>query len=159
YRHAYDATLRASSRTWGGVQHPTFRYEFRGEGKIVLTALQGNAGNRASVVLPNGRSYLLMLGSRSGPVVAEVSEHDVARRISVKPGTYWVLGRTTDYLLEGSLDVGAGDTVEASDDRFSKVAYARLVRKGAATSQFVHGPQAGYRVRTALQEGAALCHG
>ena len=32
YRYAYEATLRASSRTLAGMQHPTFRYEVRGQG-------------------------------------------------------------------------------------------------------------------------------
>src|SRR5204863_443943 len=32
YRYAYDATLRASSRSLAGVQHPTFEYDVRGMG-------------------------------------------------------------------------------------------------------------------------------
>jgi uncharacterized caspase-like protein len=30
YRHAYDATVRASSRTFAGMQHPTFHYDSAG---------------------------------------------------------------------------------------------------------------------------------
>ena len=37
YRYAYEATLRATSRTFAGTQHPTFRYDFRGQGELVLT--------------------------------------------------------------------------------------------------------------------------
>src|SRR5216684_1201361 len=47
YRYAYEATLRASSRAWAGVQHPTFEYEVRGMGDVVLAALEANAPTRA----------------------------------------------------------------------------------------------------------------
>src|SRR5262249_21875771 len=36
YRYAYESTLRASSRSLAGVQHPTFEYEVRGQGDVVL---------------------------------------------------------------------------------------------------------------------------
>jgi hypothetical protein len=39
YRYAYEATLRASSRTLAGIQHPTFQYEVRGQGDVVLATL------------------------------------------------------------------------------------------------------------------------
>jgi hypothetical protein len=42
YRHAYEATLRATSRTWAGTQHPTFEYEVRGQGDVVLATLAAN---------------------------------------------------------------------------------------------------------------------
>ncbi|HET9751788.1 MAG TPA: caspase family protein, partial [Myxococcales bacterium] len=81
YRYAYDATLRASSRTLAGLQHPTFQYEVRGQGNLVLSTLDGNAPGRAWVSLPAGRTWLLFNGSEEGAVVAEVGARDKARRL------------------------------------------------------------------------------
>lgn len=159
YRHAYANTLRATSQTFAGTQHATFRYELRGQGKVVLTSLPTTAGARATLELPAGRSYLLMAGSAQGAVVAEVSEHDIARRISVKAGAYFVRGRDRDYLVEGTVTAAAGETLLVKDDALARVAYARLVRKGQARVRAAHGPQAGYRMRTALWKGASPCQG
>ncbi len=43
YRHAYEATLRASSRTLAGTQHPTFQYDLRGTGDLVLASLDARS--------------------------------------------------------------------------------------------------------------------
>ncbi|APR78998.1 Serine/threonine protein kinase [Minicystis rosea] len=159
YRHAYANTLRSSSRTFAGTQHPTFRYELRGHGKMVLTSLASAAAGRATLEVPAGRSYLILAGGSGGAVVAEVSERDTGRKISVKPGTYFVRGRDKDYLLEGSVTLGAGEAAVAGDAALTRVAYARLVRKGQARAGLVHGPQAGYRMRMPLWKGASPCHG
>jgi hypothetical protein len=159
YRHAYDATIRATSKTFSGTQHPTFQYELRGHGKIVLTSPAASNASRATVVLPPGRSYLLFSGAGSGPVVAEVTERDTSRRLSLKPGPYFIRGRAPDALLEAEVVLPPGSTLEATDDHFTRIAYARLVRKGSPDHAVSHGPQAGYRFRTGLAPGAALCHG
>jgi hypothetical protein len=83
YRYAYENTLRASSRTLAGAQHPTFEYDLRGQGQIVLTTLQPAWSARAFLVFPAGRSYLIMHGGRDGAVVAEIGARDRTRRLSV----------------------------------------------------------------------------
>lgn len=159
YRHAYDATIRATSKTFAGTQHPTFQYELRGHGKIALTSPAASSAARATVVLPPGRSYLLFSGSGSGPVVAEVTERDTTRRLSVKPGPYFIRGRAADALLEAEVVLTPGGTLDATDDHFTRIAYARLVRKGSSEHTVSQGPQAGYRFRTGLDRGSAICHG
>src|SRR5262249_57593428 len=59
YRYAYEATLRASSRSMAGIQHPTFEYDVRGMGDVVLATLDANAPGRAFIQLPEGRTWLL----------------------------------------------------------------------------------------------------
>jgi hypothetical protein len=159
YQHASTNTIRATSGTFAGTQHPTFRYDLRGRGKLVLTALPANTANRATVELPAGKTYLLMEGGILGRVAAEVMAIDAARKISVKPGRYFVRGRGPDFLLEGDIQVSAGDALVLKDEQLGRVAYARLVRKGQDTGRVAHGPQAGYRMRTALSRGISLCHG
>ena len=159
YRYAYDATLRSSSQTWAGLQHPTFRYELRGTGRLPLTQLPILTSSRAELKFPAGRTYLVMSGGESGPVVGEVSDLAVSRRLSVRPGRYFVRGRSNDVLLEGDLDVSPGGSALASDDRLHRIAYARLVRKGGGDKHVGHGPEAGFLFRTALENTSGLCQG
>ena len=160
YRHAYDATLRSSSETFAGLQHPSFRYELHGAGRVVLTELRANATARGTLSFPANKTYLVLEKSAEGRVVAEVSRVAAARRISVSPGRYFVRGRAPDVLLEGEIAVTAGATIAVEDDRLRRVAYARLVRKGeAGTRRVAHGPEAGFAFHTPLPNANTLCHG
>ncbi|WP_437997160.1 caspase family protein [Sorangium sp. So ce185] len=159
YRHAYESTLRATSRTWAGAQHPTFRYDFRGQGKLILTELPVHASLRSVLRFPRGRSYLVMRDASEGAVAAEVGANDAARTISLRPGRYFVRGRGPDFLLEGAIEAEAGQAVDVGDERLSRVMFARLVRKGGGVREVAHGPVAGYQLRTPLVEGDSLCHG
>jgi hypothetical protein len=158
YRHAYEHTILASSRTEAGIQHPTFRDELGGQGDIVLSQLSpGPESGR--VRLPSGTSFLLFPRDGGGPVVFEVAASSPGRVLHVKAGRYFVRGRGPDYLLEGPLEVPAGSEVTVDVGSLSRVDYARMVRRGAQPSQRVHGPFAGYQVRSAIIRGASACQG
>ena len=130
YRYSYETTLRESSRTLAGIQHPTFEYAVRGQGDLVLATLPSQSASRAWVELPPGRTWLLFQNSEDGPVVGEVSARDAARRLSLKAGRYFARGRGPDVLLEGPFDAPAGASVRLDEARLERTAYARLVRKG-----------------------------
>jgi hypothetical protein len=153
YRYAYEHTLRASSRTLAGTQHPTFKYDVRGQGQIVLTEVLPRQ-HRALVSLPAGRSYLLLRDGPEGPVVAEVGARDQVRRISVAAGRYFVRARAPSYLLEGTVTLTGGSEQTIADAGLERIEYARFVRKGATDLRAVHGPQAGLHSRSALFAGA-----
>jgi Caspase domain len=159
YHYTYESTLRASSRTFAGAQHPSFRYELHGQGGLVLTSVGADRARRGLLAFPEGRSYLVMQDHADGAVVAEVGIGDRARRVDVRSGRYFVRGRGRDHLLEGTVSVAAGETHAVSDGELRRLEYARLVRKGGTPLRLVHGPQAGYRVRTGLTSGSSLCHG
>lgn len=160
YDFAYGQTLRASSRTLIGTQHPTFNYEVRGHGDLVMTTLVGSSARRATMAAPPGRTYLVMQSSADGPVVAEIGAGDKRREISVKPGKYFVRSRSADHLLEGEVSVAASESIDLSSAPLTRIDYARLVRKGEAARALVHGPQAGYRFRSVLEERESTpCHG
>src|SRR6266404_2056142 len=137
YRYAYEATLRASSRSAAGIQHPTFEYEVRGMGDVVLTTLDANAPTRAWVVLPAGRTWLLFQGSPEGSVVGEIGARDRSRRLSLRAGRYFVRGRGPDVLLEGTFEAPAGGTLGVDEAGLDRTAYARLVRKGGGAASTV----------------------
>jgi hypothetical protein len=158
YRYAYENTLRASSRTLAGPQHPTFQYDFRGQGQIVLATLNDGKRERGVLAFPPGRGYLVMQGDRAGPVVAEIGPHDRTRRLSVPPDRYFIRGRGPGYMLEGTVALAAGEARAVEDRDLERLEYARLVRKGPADATVAQGPQAGYQLRTPLG-GATVCQG
>jgi hypothetical protein len=159
YAYAYATTLRTSSKSLAGTQHPTFEYEFRGQGDLVMTTLQDPRGLRGWVVFPAGRSYLLFSGSADGAVVGEVGAADTVRRLSVRPGRYFVRGRAPDVLLEGTVEVPAGATVTIDESTLQRTAYARLVRKGEGTRTSIQGLQAAFTASTALSDASGACFG
>ena len=159
YRYAYEATLRASSRTFFGLQHPTFQYELRGQGDLILATLHTGAPSRAQVELPPGRAWLLFQNTQEGAVVAEVGAHDRSRRLSVRAGRYFVRGRGPDVLFEGGFDAPAGGTVLLDESRLQKTAYARLVRKGGGAASAVWSVEASARLRSPLLNDAGVCAG
>jgi hypothetical protein len=159
YRYTYEGTLRSTSATWAGTQHPTFFHEIRGAGTLALTTLPSVASQRALLVFPSGRTYLVMDRSNQGAIVGEVLDVAQSRRISVRAGHYFVRGRAGDTLLEGEVDAPAGANVEVRDDRLRRVAYARLVRKGEGVRRSAHGPEAAYLFQTPLKNAEGLCHG
>ncbi len=159
YRYAYETTLRASSRTLAGIQHPTFQYEVRGQGDLVLATLEANSANRAWIALPEGRTWLLFQGSQDGSVVGEVSAHDKSRRLNGRAGKYFVRGRGPEMLLEGALDAPAGANVLLDESRLERTAYARLVRKGAGAAELVASVETEGRARSSIVDDAGICGG
>lgn len=159
YRYTYANTIRASSRTIAGTQHPTFNYELRGQGSIVLSEPGAQRQRRATLRFPSGRSYLLFSRDANGRVMGEVGPHDVNRTMSVPEGTYFVRGRGSSHLLEGTVSVSKGQLLDVEDDQLQRIDYARLVRKGGAYRDIAHGPHSGYSFRTALANADAPCHG
>jgi hypothetical protein len=159
YHHAYDSTLRATSRTLAGTQHPTFQFELRGQEWLVLTRPGTAEHSRGQLVFPGGIGFLVMEGSEHGPVVAEVGPTDLGRALSVRPGGYFVRGRARDVLLEGTVASVADESRTVETETLRRVAYARLVRKGARDSELAQSPQLGIAARSQLPNSAEACWG
>jgi hypothetical protein len=70
YEYARAATLRASSRTMAGTQHPTFRDELAGRDPVVLTRPGTVGAKRAQLRVPDNRDVLVLAGNTDGPVIA-----------------------------------------------------------------------------------------
>jgi hypothetical protein len=157
YRHAYQGTLRATSKTLAGAQHATFRHETHGVAEVVLTTLA--ARERALISFPAGRDYLILSGAADGRVVAEVGARDAERAVSLRPGRYFVRGRARDHLLEGMLTARAGERRALDERAFDRVEYARLVRKGGGGRARSDRLEVGYTVRSSLWSDASPCQG
>ena len=157
YQYAYQATLRSSSRTLAGMQHATFRHETHGMTDLALTTLGGR--ERATLAIPGDRDYVIFQGGSEGAVVAEIGAHDGERQVSLRPGRYFLRGRSRDRLLEGPVTLRAGERRGLDEDALEEVAFARLVRKGLGMRPRAHGVEVGYTVRTPLWSGATACQG
>jgi hypothetical protein len=158
YRYAYEHTLRATSRTLAGLQHPTYLNEYRGKGDFVLSTPRAGGRPLAVVALPPGRTYLLLRESADGPVVAEVAAVDAVRTVSVRPGRYFVRARGARHLLEGTLAFEAGTVTAVRDEALERIEYARLARKGGGEGP-VRGAMVGWMARNGLWPGASICQG
>lgn len=159
YRYAYDSTLRSTSRTAFGIQHPTFSYELRGQGRLVLTR-PGLVGSvRGTLELPSGAGYLILKENAEGAVVAEVGPDDPARRLSLAAGRYFLRGRTDDSLLEGAVQVKPSGRTRVDPGTLTRVAYSKLARKGGTHVRFAQAVEAGAHVRNALPSATRACAG
>lgn len=159
YQYAYDNTLRASSRSASGLQHPTFFYDLRGQGQLVLTRPFAPGQRRGVLELPRAATYLVFRGSESGQVAAEVSAEDPGRSLSLAPGKYFVRGRTATHVLEGSAHVEAAAVTRIDPNALTRIEYAHLVRKGFATLPHVHALEFAGLLRSALPNADSPCLG
>jgi hypothetical protein len=164
YRYAWQQTIRDSSQTVLGVQHPGYRYDLRGTGDIVIARLRARHA-WGLLRVPAGVDVMLFSGDRAGRLAAEFRR---ARRntgaLAVRPGRYFVRARGDRVLWEGAIDVDVATPRVLELERLERVEYARLARKGAggltgepgsATSA---GPVVGAFLRTALT-GVTPCTG
>lgn len=159
YRYAYAATLRATSRTFAGTQHPTFQYNLRGRGEWIITRPSAHSTARANVAFPAGSGFILLRDSDSGAVALELEPSAHGRTLSLAPGHYFVRARAPDVMYEGMLEATAGTSSAIALGDMTRIQYARLVRKGARASMFAHGPLVGASLRSSLPNETAACLG
>jgi uncharacterized caspase-like protein len=156
FEYARAATLRASSRTLAGPQHATFRDEVGGRQDVALTR-PAAATRMAAIELPPGRDVLVMADSDAGRIVGEIASTDRTRRLTLRPGRYFIRERAEAYLLEGTIAVAAGPARAIADDELARVAYAALVRKGGRGRQ--DAIELAVFGRTTIVQGGGLCAG
>jgi hypothetical protein len=159
YRYAYEGTIRSTSRTWSGTQHPAFRYDFRGQGSVVLTRPDAFAMQRATLQFPSGLGFLLMRESAEGAVIAEVEQLTPKRTLSMRPGRYFVRARGPEVMYEGRLELAAGSTRVIELEELQRIEYARLVRKGRGTLSMAQALEVGGYVRSVLPNAETMCSG
>lgn len=130
FAYASERTVAATSATVAGPQHPTFRFDLGGQRDLVLTQ-PGMADPRfGALAFQEPGAYVIHQGERKGRVVAEVDSAKGARRIVLPPGDYFVVKRSSDYLLEGRYVAREGQTTPVLPSAMARVDYAQVVRKG-----------------------------
>lgn len=158
YRHAFTHTVRQSSATLAGTQHPTYRYDVTGAGSVVLATPRTTARG-ARVTFPVGYSFLLFDDGAAGRVVAEVPREAASRSLRVEAGDYFVRGRGVDAVYEGRLDVDPQSTVVVDIDDLDRIDYARLVRKGSGERAVSHETHVGLSARSGIVNAKEMLEG
>ncbi len=159
YAYAYGATLRATSVAASGSQHPTFHFDVRGFGSLPLAKLGTTGPNRAWLRVPDGLQVLVLKDNDRGEVVAEVGAHDVARRLSLRSGRYFLRVREKDHLLEGTVELTDGVERQVEAAELTRFAYAQLVRKGGGPVSSVATYELGLMVRAPRVADGVWCTG
>jgi hypothetical protein len=155
FSYTRDQTVLASSRTLAGTQHPTSHYDLRGRSDLALANL-GTKG-RGRLTFPDNATWLVARGS---DVVGEIVTGAKRRTLSLRPGKYFVRGRTRDALLEGTVTVTGDLETRVDPDALERTMYARLVRKGhGEILRSVSGPIVGPAFQTAIIDGSSPCLG
>ncbi|MFO0745967.1 MAG: caspase family protein [Myxococcota bacterium] len=137
YRYARDQTVASTAMTAAGVQHPTYRYDFKGRANVILTSL-ASTSSQGSVVLPGEGRFLFHEGRGDGPLAAEVSSRAAGTRVVLPAGRYVVRWRRPERYLAGPVSVAAGRDTAVEPAGMQVFEYARLVRKGGGASAAFH---------------------
>ena len=131
YAYAYHRTVMRTAGTRGGTQHPTYTYDLKGNGEVVLTRL----GVRAALELPEAAppgEYLVYDVARD-VVVAEVAKRkDRRHRLALAPGTYAVRRRAADQLYLLTVEVAEAGVTTLDPAHFAPIAFEDDLTKGPA---------------------------
>lgn len=135
YGYAYAQTLRSSGQTVA-LQHPTYSWEVKGRGELVLSTPAETQGRMGRLRLGSSSLYLILEGRRGGPVVAEVSPQGNRRELSLPAGSYFVQQRSADEYREYQVALAAGSVADVASLPFETVRYDRLVRRRGGEKRY-----------------------
>lgn len=156
YSFAYANTVARTVGTSGGTQHPTFRFDLRGAGNVVLT----RPGRPTSAIdfPPALGGHFVVFDARRRVVVAEFDKSaDKATQLAVSPGHYVIKKRETDHLRMQRLWVQKGRAVTVDPDEMEKVAFEDDYAKGAVvTTEEIRYGKLGFRLSAGFAGQAFL---
>jgi hypothetical protein len=131
YEYAYARTVAETAETAAGAQHPTFSYDLKGNGNLVLAELGlGREGLYLPPRAPPGVYYLVEAGR--GVVAAEVVKAATADRVvALAPGRYKVKRRLPDRLRVGEVHIAAGQYLTLEEGTLRDAPFSDDPVKGA----------------------------
>jgi Caspase domain len=138
YAYAYERTLADTSGSTAGAQHPTYSYDFQGNGDLVLTDLvDRKEGLYFPVEAPGGVYFVV---DERGFVVAEVWKAEArASRIAVPPGGYRLSRRLESHLRVAELAVASGKLTRVEDRAMRDVPFSDDPVKGVGRASYRSG--------------------
>jgi hypothetical protein len=155
YQYTYQQTLRSSGQTLH-LQHPTYQYDIKGKGELVLTRLANDQNRSGQLTIKKAGLYLIMEREEGGRVVAEVSVGREGTQLVLPSGNYFVQQRSRRHYLEYLLTLAPGEDVVLENLAHRMVKYARLVRKGENELQWFRGIYALSGVRGNVLSGESI---
>lgn len=156
YAYTYRETLRSTGQTLT-LQHPTFSYDVKGRGDVVLAEPAVLKGRLGRLRLAGADVYIVSEKREGGTLVAEVSPSIDRAPLSLAAGEYFVQRRRRDAIIEYQVAIAAGGETDLATAPSREVRYDRLVRRrGGELTQVLHvGMLAGARGETLAGLGAA----
>jgi uncharacterized caspase-like protein len=135
YEYAYARTVAETAETAAGAQHPTFSYDLKGNGNLVLSELgNGREGLYVPAAAPAGTYYLVE--SARGVVATElVKAPNADRLVALTPGRYKVKRRLPDRLRVGEIQIAAGQMVTLDEAQLRDAPFSDDPVKGARRDQ------------------------
>ena len=135
YQYTYNHTVASTARTWGGVQHPSYRFRIQGEGDVILAdltvATQG-------VLLEGSVAGDVSMFDTSNNIVADLSkEHGSRMIIALNSGIYQiVVGSSNNQKWKTTVSVGQKELVPVQMKQFKKITPVRIQHKGESEERF-----------------------
>jgi hypothetical protein len=135
YDYAYAQTVRSSGQTLQ-LQHPTYSWDIKGRGVLVLSEPAELRGRVGQLRLAGPATYLVLEGGAGGNLEAEVTTAAEGRELALPAGPYFVQQRLPAEYREYRVEVPVGARVDLSAEPYQDVRYDRLVRQrgGAAVA-------------------------
>lgn len=130
YAYAYGRTVAATASTRAGAQHPTYDFDLKGRGDVVLTTPGG-----ADVVVQfpgelEGRYFVVDLDRQL--FVAELDKQKGGTsQIALPRGQYAIKKRLDKHLLMTRVEARAKGTIVVDDATMQTVAFADDYAKGS----------------------------
>lgn len=162
FEYAASLTLSATASSLSGPQHPTYRYDLRGQKQVVLTRVVSDTG-LGLLRFENAGRYFIHQRDENGRIVAEVLVAGEPKTVSVSPGPYFVVQRSTGLLREAPVTVNAGREATLREADMRRIEHARLVRKGSGEKHVAFAVIAGATYRYSMfglwESGSATLSG
>jgi hypothetical protein len=130
YAYAYGRTVAATATTRSGAQHPTYAFDLRGAGDVVLSTPRG-----ADVVFAfpdglQGRYFVVDLERQRFVAEVEKKRGD-ASSIALPRGQYAIKKRNDDHLLIARVQAREKGTIVVDDATMDRVSFADDFAKGS----------------------------
>ncbi len=140
YAYAYAHTVADTADSAAGAQHPTFSYDLKGNGDLVLTDM---GSWREGLVVPAAAPAGTYFVVDKDVIVAEiVKTTNVERQIAVGPGRYMIKRRLADRLRIGEVRISSGQLLSLDETTLHDAPFSDDPVKGISrepTSRFSLG--------------------
>ena len=153
YQYSYNHTVSSTARTWGGVQHPGYRFRIQGEGDVVLADLStGTMG----VLLEGSVAGTVTMFDSLNNIVADCSKEPGSRMIiALNAGTYHIMvGNSSGEKWRSTVRVSKKRMIPVEMRQFEKFDPVHMQRKGGVERFRIGIAVSGYYGRFSLGASA-----
>lgn len=131
YAYTYHRTVNSTAGTRSGTQHPTYSFDLKGQGDVVMTDVStGRAGVSFGALLDG--DYLIFDMDHE-QVAAEIQKRPgLERRVALPPGSYVLKKRLPEHLKMVRFTLGPATNYQVDDGVMEKVDFEDDYAKGAS---------------------------